>query len=469
MPKRDRWSSDDEGDEVVNDDGHVESNRSLMMSATSSSSSRMPSPAPTEEIIPVASTNTTQAALSSSSSSSSSYRTHNSLLQGCRSIYTSYERLSHLDEGSYGVVWKAKCLRTNDVVAIKQIKFDNELTKDGFPISALREISVLLSLSHTNIIPVYEMVIGSTPDKVFMVMECMECDLQTAMTTRHQSSQSNSQSSQQQQQPFAQSEIKCMMHQLLLAVSHVHNHWYMHRDVKTSNILIHNSGRLALCDFGLARKYVLPINTNRAMTSMVVTLWYRSIELLFGEVFYGPEIDLWSVGCVFGELLCKDAILKGNGELDVSAVSLIRGEICHFHANVHDIYIYIYIYIPRYSSLIDSCHFRIVKIYHSQQIQKIFQLLGTPTDANWPQFSSLPNAGTFKWKSRDSTELSKRFLATTNNFTTSGAQSYLDRNGFDLLQRMLTLNPRDRITALDALDHDYFKEGVGMRTPDFFT
>lgn len=137
-------------------------------------------------------------------------------------------------------------------------------------------------------------------------------------------------------------------------------------------------------------------------------------------------------------------------------------------------------HVPRFSSLIDSflCynplfsyrhHFRIVKIYHSQQIQKIFQLLGTPTDANWPQFSSLPNAGTFKWKSRDSTELSKRFLATTNNFTTSGAQSYLDRNGFDLLQRMLTLNPRDRITALDALDHDYFKEGVGMRTPDFFT
>ena len=330
MPKRDRWSSDDEGDEVVNGDDHVESNRSS---------------AQPEEIIPVVSTNTTQAALSSSSLSSSSYRTHNSLLQGCRSIYTSYERLSHLDEGSYGVVWKAKCLKTNDVVAIKQIKFDNELTKDGFPISALREISVLLSLSHTNIIPVYEMVIGSTPDKVFMVMECMECDLQTAMTTRHQSSQSNSQSQQQQQQqqqqPFAQSEIKCMMHQLLLAVSHVHNHWYMHRDVKTSNILIHNSGRLALCDFGLARKYVLPINTNKAMTSMVVTLWYRSIELLFGEVFYGPEVDIWSVGCVFGELLCKDAILKGNGELDVS-------EICHFHANVH------YIYIPIYSSLIDS-------------------------------------------------------------------------------------------------------------------
>lgn len=317
MPKRDRWSSsDDEGGEVGNDND--QSDRPLMMAtASSTSSSYLLSPTQTEEMIP-ASTNTTQAELSSSSSSSSSssYRTHNPLLHGCRSIYTSYERLSHLDEGSYGVVWKAKCLKTCEIVAIKQIKFDNELTKDGFPISALREISVLLSLSHTNIIPVYEMVTGGTPDKVFMVMECMECDLQSAMARQHPHVHNGGSNT---QQPFAQSEIKCMIHQLLSAVSHVHNHWYLHRDVKTSNILIHNSGRLALCDFGLARKYVLPI-TNKQMTSMVVTLWYRSIELLFGEVFYGPEIDIWSVGCVFAELLCKDAILKGNGELDVSTL-----------------------------------------------------------------------------------------------------------------------------------------------------
>jgi cell division cycle 2-like protein len=118
----------------------------------------------------------------------------------------------------------------------------------------------------------------------------------------------------------------------------------------------------------------------------------------------------------------------------------------------------------------DSSNCNNIHIHIQQQIQKIFQLLGTPTDTTWPQFSSLPNASTFKWKTRDSTELSKRFLATTTNFTTSGQQqTYLDRHGFDLLQRMLTLNPRDRITALDALNHDYFKDGVGMRTPDFFT
>jgi cell division cycle 2-like protein len=164
------------------------------------------------------------------------------------------------------------------------------------------------------------MVTGSTPEKVFMVMECMECDLQSAMTTRQSSTNHHNNggsSSNTTTHPFAQSEIKCMIHQLLCAVSHVHTHWYMHRDIKTSNILIHHTGRLALCDFGLARKYVYPVTTKQ-MTSMVVTLWYRSIELLFGECYYGPEIDIWSVGCVFGELVYMDAILKGNGELDVS-------------------------------------------------------------------------------------------------------------------------------------------------------
>jgi cell division cycle 2-like protein len=163
-----------------------------------------------------------------------------------------------------------------------------------------------------------------------MVMECMECDLQSAMMSRQSSSTAHhhhnngvsSSSNNTTTQPFAQSEIKCMIYQLLCAISHVHKHWYMHRDIKTSNILIHQSGKLALCDFGLARKYVHPI-TNKLMTSMVVTLWYRSIELLFGECYYGPEIDIWSVGCVFGELLYMDAILKGNGELDVSVHNIL--------------------------------------------------------------------------------------------------------------------------------------------------
>jgi len=203
-----------------------------------------------------------------------------------------------------------------------------------------------------------------------------------------------------------------MMHQILSAMSHVHERWFLHRDIKTSNILVHETGRIALCDFGLARKYEVPA---RRMTQMVVTLWYRSPELLFGESMYGPEIDMWSIGCIFGELLIKDAIMKGTGELD--------------------------------------------------QIQKIFKLLGTPTDADWPEFSLLPNAGTFKWKAKDGSALGRQFLV--NSFSATG-QSYLDPSGFDLLSKLLMLNPQKRISAEDALRHSYFTDGVKMQVPEFF-
>jgi len=125
-------------------------------------------------------------------------RIHNPLLHGCRSVYESFERLDRIDEGklrmkddvvrdiitkfvlffndllhvgTYGIVWKAKDLATKEIVALKQIKFDAEMTKEGFPMAALREINVLLELSHENIVTVREMVVGDSSDQVFMVME----------------------------------------------------------------------------------------------------------------------------------------------------------------------------------------------------------------------------------------------------------------------------------------------------------
>uniref|UniRef100_A0A7S4JTD8 Cyclin-dependent kinase 2 homolog n=3 Tax=Odontella aurita TaxID=265563 RepID=A0A7S4JTD8_9STRA len=322
---------------------------------------------------------------------------HNPLLSGCRSVYSCYERLARLDEGTYGVVWKARDTATDDTVALKQIKFDQAMMKEGFPITALREISVLLDLSHDCIVTVREMVVGDAADKVFMVMEFMEMDLQEAIKRSGQS-------------PFPQSELKNMMFQVLSAMDHIHEKWYVHRDMKTSNILVHRSGKIALCDFGLARKYQMPL---KALTQMVITLWYRPPELLFGEHMYGPEVDMWSVGCIFGELLKKDAMLQGRGELD--------------------------------------------------QVDKIFKLIGTPDEESWPGFLSLPNARTFRWKPREGSQLSKEFPV--NTFT--GGQTYLDSNGLDLLTKLLTLSPRSRISASAALDHPYFKEGVGRQTPRF--
>ena len=374
MPKRDRWDSSDE-----ENGGTDDSLRSQIL-------------------VPVSTGFDETRNDDTERAQSSILPKHNPLIRGCRSVYDCYERISHLDEGTYGIVWKAKDLATDETVAPKQIKFDNAMTKEGFPITALREISVLLELSHDCIVTVREMVVGDRADKVFMVMEYMEMDLKEAIERSGQS-------------PFPQSEHKHMMYQILSAVCHVHEKWYLHRDLKTSNILVHKSGKVALCDFGLARKYQEPL---KALTQMVVTLWYRAPELLFGEAVYGPAVDIWSVGCIFGELLKKEAMMQGQGELD--------------------------------------------------QINKIFQLLGVPDDDNWPNFHSLPSARIFRWRTKkDGPTLATTFPV--NTFT--GGQTYLDPTGFDLLGKLVALDPSKRISAGEALKHAYFREGVEKQTPRF--
>ena len=93
----------------------------------------------------------------------------------------------------------------------------------------------------------------------------------------------------------------------------MHKRWIFHRDLKTSNLLYGNGGILKICDFGLARKFGSPL---RVYTNLVVTLWYRAPELLLGTEFYTPAIDIWSVGCILGELILKDPLMMGKGEID---------------------------------------------------------------------------------------------------------------------------------------------------------
>ena len=181
---------------------------------------------------------------------------YNPSIYGCRSI-DQYQRISFISQGTYGLVYKAKCLKTNDIVAIKEVKLTPDSRKVGFPIPALREINVLLSLRHPNIICVREMVLGSSLDKTYMVMDYYDYDLKTCMEMSKQS--------------FSTSEVKQLMLQLLSAIHHMHQNWYIHRDLKTSNILYSNSsGRLCVCDFGMARKYGSPVEP---YTYEVVTLW----------------------------------------------------------------------------------------------------------------------------------------------------------------------------------------------------
>ena len=179
--------------------------------------------------------------------------------------------------------------------ALKKVKMDKE--REGFPLTALREANILLSMQHPNIVGVTEMVMGNSLDSIFMVMEFAEHDLKGLMETMTK--------------PFTIPEVKCLMLQLL-GVSYLHDNWVIHRDLKTSNILVNNRGELKLCDFGLARQYSDPL---RPYTHMVVTLWYRAPELLLGQRLYSTGVDVWSLGCIMGELLCKDPLFQGKTRL----------------------------------------------------------------------------------------------------------------------------------------------------------
>lgn len=313
------------------------------------------------------------------------------MLQGCRSV-DEFERLNKIDEGTYGVVYRAKDKKSGEIVALKKVKMEKE--REGFPLTSLREINILLSFDHPSIVDVKEVVVGSSLDSIFMVMEYMEHDLKALMETK--------------KQPFSQSEVKCLMLQLLEGVKYLHDNWVLHRDLKTSNLLLNNRGELKICDFGLARQYGSPL---KPYTHLVVTLWYRAPELLLGAKQYSTAIDMWSLGCIMAELLSKQPLFNGKTEFD--------------------------------------------------QIDKIFRMLGTPNETIWPGFSKLPGVKV-NFVKHQYNLLRRKFPATS--FTGSPV---LSDAGFDLLNKFLTYDPEKRITADAALDHEWFREVPLPKSKDF--
>ncbi|XP_010503488.1 PREDICTED: cyclin-dependent kinase G1 isoform X2 [Camelina sativa] len=285
-----------------------------------------------------------------------------SMLAGSRDV-NEYHKLSKINEGTYGVVYKAKDRKTEEIVALKMIKMNME-DEYGFPLTSLREINILLSCNHPSIVNVKEVVVGNGAS-VFMVMEHLEHDLRGVMDRT--------------KQPFSTSEVKCLMIQLLEGIKYLHSNWIIHRDLKPSNLLLNNSGELKICDFGMARQYGSPI---KPYTQLVVTQWYRSPELLLGTKEYSTAVDMWSIGCIMAELLSLKPLFRGKSQNDID------------------------------------------------QLQQIFAVLGTPSETNWPGFTSLP-----------------------------GAKAKFRKQPYNLLQKRLTVD--------EALSHGWFDEAPLQKSKEF--
>ncbi|XP_049376659.1 cyclin-dependent kinase G-2-like, partial [Solanum stenotomum] len=312
------------------------------------------------------------------------------MVQCCRSV-EEFERLNKIGEGTYGVVYKAREKKTGEIVALKKLKISKKDEEEGFPLTFIREINILLTCRHPSIVYVKEVVVGATTTKLnndvfYIVMEYLENDLQVLiekMTRR-----------------FSQREVKSLLVQLLEGVKYLHDNWIIHRDLKTSNLLINDKGELKIADFGLARR-IQSGHPLKPYTHEVVTLWYRSPELLIGMNKYSNAIDMWSIGCIMAELLTNKPIFDGKSEID--------------------------------------------------QINKIFGILGTPDEKIWPGFTKLCGLNKVKFvNKKHNYSLRKRFPSIS--FT----DTVLSNSGFDLLNRFLTYDPNKRITAEAALKHAWF-------------
>lgn len=281
-----------------------------------------------------------------------------------------------IGEGTYGRVYKAMDLIKNELVALKYVRMEKEV--EGFPITGLREIKILRELQHPNVVEFREIVYREGADKwnidTFLVFEYMNYDLMGLLDNPAAK--------------FDEDSIFLIFKQLLEGLNYCHKRKILHRDLKCSNILVNKAGEVKLADFGLGRQW----EPERPYTNKVISLWYRPIELLLGEEKYGPPVDVWSLGCIFGELFQRRPVFPFGSELEI--------------------------------------------------INGIFQLCGSPTKNSWPEVKLLPGYATLH-------------PVATRRTILDAYKNIIPPLALGLFDKMLTLNPAARISAEDALQSNW--------------
>lgn len=216
-----------------------------------------------------------------------------------------YEKLEKVGEGTYGKVYKARDKRTGQLVALKKTRLDME--EEGVPSTALREVSLLQMLSHSMFIVrllCVEHVDKNGKPVLYLVFEYMDTDLKKYLDLHARGPT---------QKGLPLDTLKSFMFQLCTGLAHCHSHGVMHRDLKPQNLLVDKEkGHLKIADLGLGRAFTVPL---KSYTHEIVTLWYRAPEVLLGATHYSTPVDIWSVGCIFAELLCRHPLFPGDSEL----------------------------------------------------------------------------------------------------------------------------------------------------------
>ncbi|KAF7693013.1 hypothetical protein HF521_008329 [Silurus meridionalis] len=213
-----------------------------------------------------------------------------------------YERVAEIGGGAYGTVYKARDTESGKFVALKSVRVHTD--HEGLPLSTVREVAVLRRLEqfdHPNIVKLMDVCASLRTEqetKVTLVFEHVDQDLKTYLEKAPPPG-------------LPTHRVRDLMHQLLCGLSFLHSHLVLHRDLKPENILVTSRGQVKLADFGLARIY----SCTMALTPVVVTLWYRSPEVLLGSS-YGTPVDLWSTGCIFAEMFMRKPLFCGESEAD---------------------------------------------------------------------------------------------------------------------------------------------------------
>ena len=294
-----------------------------------------------------------------------------------KTIANRYVIINKLGEGAYGTVYLAEDSKNNNIkVALKQLK--GGTVEEGVPISCLREISLLKELSHINIVKLMDVI--HLNSSITLVFEYVETDLKELLKKNGN-------------KPLPPKLYKSLLYQLLKGIHNIHKMKILHRDIKSENLLISKDNVLKITDFGLARGYGLPIKNFR---NDVVSLWYRAPDILLGNEQYERSVDMWSIGCIFGEMVTGSIFFKGFSEND--------------------------------------------------QLRKIFEILGTPNEKWYKFYMEYPG-----WEKQALTEVSlpKKWKDVLPD---------LDDNGIDLISKLLELDPEKRILAPEALEHPFFKD-----------